>query len=79
MEAGDYHLRSAGWSWDGAQGIWVWDETTSPCIDAGDPALPLGEEAPCAEGDPLSERASNARINMGAYGGTAEASLAPRN
>ncbi|NLH41056.1 MAG: hypothetical protein GX448_04380, partial [Planctomycetes bacterium] len=76
--AGDYHLKSQGWSWNGRQGKWVWDDATSPCIDAGDPALPIGEEAPCAAGDPLSDRAgANTRINMGAYGGTAEASLAP--
>jgi hypothetical protein len=60
------------------QGVWAWDEATSPCIDAGDPDLPLGEEISCEAGDPLSERASNSRINMGAYGGTAEASLAPQ-
>jgi len=76
--AGDYHLKSQGWSWDAVQGIWAWDDATSPCIDAGDPAAPLGDEPPCAPGDPLSERAGvNTRINMGAYGGTAEASLAP--
>jgi len=76
---GDYHLRSAGWSWDALQSGWVWDELTSPCIDAGDPAESLGDEPPCEEGDPLSERAINTALNMGAYGGTAEASLAPRN
>jgi hypothetical protein len=38
---------------------------TSPCIDAGDPASPIGQE-PFPNGG---------RINMGAYGGTAEASL----
>jgi len=76
---GDYHLKSQGWAWDSLQGNWTWDEVTSPCIDAGDPSLPLGDEAPCQTGDPLSERAVNTQINMGAYGGTAEASLAPRN
>lgn len=75
---GDYHLQSAGWSWDAEQRDWTWDEATSPCIDAGDPSLPLGEEAPCAAGGPLSDRAAeNTRVNVGAYGGTAEASLAP--
>jgi len=75
---GDYHLKSQGWSWNGRQGKWTWDDATSPCIDAGDPAMPIGEEAPCAAGGPLRERAgANTRINMGAYGGTAEASLAP--
>ena len=75
---GDYHLKSEGWSWNVAEGIWSWDDETSPCIDAGDPGLPLGLEPACEPGDPLGERAVNTRINMGAYGGTAEASLAPR-
>jgi hypothetical protein len=77
--AGDYHLQSAGWSWDALQGVWAWDEATSPCIDAGDPSAALGEEIPCEDGDPLGERAVNTAINMGAYGGTIEASLAPRH
>jgi len=75
---GDYHLKSEGWSWDVVQGLWSWDDVTSPCIDAGDPSAALGAEAPCEAGAPLSERAANSRINMGAYGGTAQASLAPR-
>jgi hypothetical protein len=75
---GDYHLRSQGWSWDAAQRAWTWDNDTSPCIDAGDPVAVPGGELPCNEGDPLRERAgTNTRINMGAYGGTPEASLAP--
>ena len=75
---GDYHLQSQGWSWDTLQGLWTWDEATSPCIDAGDPTASLGDEAPCEAGDALSERAVNTQLNMGGYGGTAEASLAPR-
>jgi beta propeller repeat protein len=76
--SGDYHLKSQGWSWNGLQGIWAWDDATSPCIDAGDPAASIGDEPPCAAGDPLSDRAGvNTRIDMGAYGGTVEASLAP--
>ncbi len=76
---GDYHLASAGWRWSPAPQTWVWDDRTSPCIDAGDPAAPLGDENPCSAGDPLSVRAGpNTRIDMGAYGGTAEASLAPK-
>ena len=39
----------------------------SPCIDAGDPADPVGAE-PAHHGD---------RINLGAYGGTAQATCAP--
>ncbi|MBN2127974.1 MAG: right-handed parallel beta-helix repeat-containing protein [Sedimentisphaerales bacterium] len=75
---GDYHLKSQGWSWDALSGQWSWDDETSPCIDAADPAAALGEELPCNAGDPFSERAVNNRLNMGLYGGTVEASLAPR-
>ncbi len=76
--AGDYHLKSQGWSWDAERGEWTFHDVTSPCIDAGDPATPVGDEQPCGPGDPLSARAApNIRINMGVYGGTAEASLAP--
>ncbi len=41
----------------------------SPCIDAGDPTTSVGSE-------PLP---NGGRINMGAYGGTAEASTSPEN
>ena len=75
---GDYHLKSQGWSWDVWQGLWSWDDQTSPCIDAGDPNWPLGDEPACEAGDPLAERAAvNTRINIGAYGGTEQSSLAP--
>jgi hypothetical protein len=76
---GDYHLASQGWRWSQLLGTWVWDDHTSPCIDAGDPATALGDEKVCGEGDPLSSRAGpNTRIDMGSYGGTAEASLVPK-
>jgi hypothetical protein len=76
--SGDYHLKSQGWFWHVLLGDWTFDNVTSLCIDAGDPGLPLGDEHPCAAGDALSDRAApNTRINMGAYGGTVEASLAP--
>jgi hypothetical protein len=61
---GDYHLKSQGGRWDPAARVWVMDNVTSPCIDAGDPNSPIGEE-PFPNGG---------RINMGAYGGTVEAS-----
>ncbi|MGE5295762.1 MAG: PKD domain-containing protein, partial [Solirubrobacterales bacterium] len=80
VAGGDYHLQSQGWSWNSLSGAWAWDDVTSPCIDAGDPASAIGEEPLCEEGDPLSERAGvNTRIDMGAYGGTAQTSLAPRS
>ena len=60
----DYHLRSQAGRWDPLQGNWVQDEVTSPCIDAGDPSTPI-----------MHEPFPNGGIaNMGAYGGTAEAS-----
>ncbi len=75
---GDYHLQSEGWSWNVLAGQWAWDDVTSPCIDAADPTASLGKEIPCTPGDSFSERAVNDRLNMGVYGGTVEASLAPR-
>jgi hypothetical protein len=60
----DYHLVSKAGRWDPVSKSWVIDEETSPCIDAGDPDSSVGDE-PATNGD---------RINMGAYGGTAEAS-----
>jgi predicted outer membrane repeat protein len=61
---GDYHLKSQAGRWDPKIRNWVKDDVTSPCIDAGDPASPIGYE-PFPNGG---------IINMGAYGGTAEAS-----
>ncbi len=61
---GDYHLKSQAGRWDPKSQSWVKDDVTSPCIDAGDPNSPIGYE-PFPNGG---------RINMGAYGGTAEAS-----
>jgi hypothetical protein len=62
--AGDYHLRSQVGRWDVKVGTWIVDEVTSPCIDAGDPARPVGYES-----IPNGEI-----VNLGAYGGTAQAS-----
>jgi len=61
---GDYHLKSQGGRWDSATQEWIIDDTTSPCIDAGDSIMPVGDE----------QFANGGRINMGAYGGTSEAS-----
>jgi len=61
---GDYHLMSQAGRWDPNSESWIQDEVTSPCIDAGDPNSPIGYE-PFPNGG---------IINMGAYGGTPEAS-----
>ncbi len=70
---GDYHLRSQGARWNTQTGAWVRDELTSPCIDAGDPATPLGQEPQIIP----SVASVNNRIDMGVYGGTSQASLVP--
>jgi len=64
---GDYHLRSQAGRWDPVAARWVLDEVTSPCIDAGDPNSPVGTEP----------EPNGGRVNMGAYGGTTEASKSP--
>jgi len=61
---GDYHLKSQAGRWDATDGRWTIDEVTSPCIDAGDPLGPIG----------LEPFPNGGIVNMGAYGGTAEAS-----
>jgi len=63
-ENGDYHLKSQGGRWDPNGGRWTIDEVTSPCIDAGDPMTPVGAEL----------FPNGGVVNMGAYGGTMEAS-----
>ncbi len=62
--SGDYHLKSRAGRWDANEARWVIDEVTSPCIDAGDPMTPIG----------LEPFPNGGIVNMGAYGGTAEAS-----
>ena len=62
--SGDYHLKSQAGRWEPNEGRWTIDDVTSLCIDAGDPMTPIGQE-PFPNGG---------RINMGAYGGTGEAS-----
>jgi hypothetical protein len=64
---GDYHLKSQAGRWEPTSENWVPDDVTSPCIDAGDPNSPVGDEP----------EPNGGRINMGAYGGTAEASMSP--
>jgi predicted outer membrane repeat protein len=75
----DYHLMSLAGRWDATRKLWVTDSVTSPCIDAGDPACPLGDEPLSTPLDPTNAWSINRRIDMGFYGGTPEASMAPRN
>ena len=64
---GDYHLKSEAGRWDPNSGSWIQDDATSPCIDAGDlNSLVAFEPFP-----------NGGIINMGAYGGTDEASRSP--
>ena len=76
-DGGDFHLKSRAWRWDRLLNRWTYDAVTSPCIDAGNPGWPLGDEPVTVPDDPDHAAAVNPRINVGAYGGTAEASLAP--
>ena len=71
---GDYHLKSAGLRWDPNNNLWLQDQNTSECIDAGNPGYPLADELLTIPDDPNGE---NLRINLGAFGGTVEASLPP--
>ncbi|MCK4886507.1 MAG: right-handed parallel beta-helix repeat-containing protein, partial [Planctomycetes bacterium] len=75
----DYHLRSEGWYWDSERQRWDYDDVTSRCIDAGNPGTALGDELLTIPDDPNNEWGENLRINMGAYGGTAKASMPPYN
>ena len=61
----DYHIRSERGRYWPRFDIWVLDKITSPCVDAGDPDADTSNE-PMPNGG---------RINIGAYGGTMEASL----
>jgi len=61
----DYHLKSQAGRWDPIARTWVRDDGTSPCIDVGDPDADWTAELP----------PNGQRINMGAFGGTIEASL----
>ena len=62
----DFHLQSTNGSWH--SGLWLQDSANSPCIDAGHPLDDTFEE-PIPNGQ---------RINLGAYGGTNQASKTPQ-
>jgi len=61
---GDFHLKSQAGRWDPNSQTRGIDNVTSPCIDTGDPMSPIG----------LEPFPSGGFVNMGAYGGTLEAS-----
>ncbi len=61
---GDHHLKSQAGRWEPSTQVWIQDGVTSLCIDAGDLMSPIG----------LEPFPNGGIINMGAYGGTAEAS-----
>lgn len=65
----DYHLFSERGRYWPEHDIWVLDKVTSPCVNSGDPTVdPSGEPIP-----------NGGRINMGAYGGIAYASMSELN
>jgi hypothetical protein len=88
---GDYHLKSAAGRWDPVAQTWVYDPNTSPCVDAGEPEGYWYDAEPDPNGinDPSDDVwvggptgnwqgelwPHGGRINMGAYGGTREASM----
>ncbi len=61
---GDYHLKSQAGHWEPCLQDWVYDDVTSPCLDAGDPNGSLGDEL----------FPNGGYVNLGAYGGTTQAS-----
>ena len=63
-DSNDFYLKSQAGRFDPNTELWVQDDLTSPCIDAGNPLSPIGPE-PFPNGG---------IINMGAYGGMAQAS-----
>jgi len=62
---GDYHLRSQAGRWNVLNGRWTTDSDTSHAIDAGRPSSSWAAEL----------WPHGKRVNMGAYGGTSQASL----
>ena len=61
---GDFHLKSKAGRFDPDTMEWIIDAQTSQCIDSGDEYSPVGDEP----------EPNGGIINMGAYGGTSQAS-----
>ncbi len=62
---GNYRLQSKVGRWDPNLAKWVIDSNSSPCLDKGDPAADYS-------GEPVP---NGGRVNLGFYGGTAQASM----
>jgi hypothetical protein len=62
--AGDYHLQSPQGRFEPAQKVWILDPVSSPCLDAGSPSAIWSQEP----------KPHGSRTNLGAYGGTTQAS-----
>ena len=77
LDEGNYHLKSYGWRLSEYDAGWTYDLVTSRCIDAGNPGSPLGDELMSVPRDPDNNFGINLRVNMGAYGGARQASMAP--
>ncbi|MFA5422550.1 MAG: hypothetical protein WC374_01670 [Phycisphaerae bacterium] len=67
VDVNDLMIFCDNYLYDYEQGSWVYDDVTSPCIDAGDPNSDWTNEF----------WPHGKRINMGAYGGTVQASMSP--
>lgn len=61
---GDYHLKSSHGRFDPTRKTWIKDAASSPCIDAGSPSSIWTSES----------QPNGGRANMGAWGGTDQAS-----
>jgi hypothetical protein len=62
---GDYHVQSEAGRWSPVERRWITDAQTSPCVDAGGP-----------DSDWTAELWPHGRhMNIGAYGGTTQASM----
>jgi hypothetical protein len=66
---GDYHLQSSAGRWDANTSVWVTGDNNSPCIDAGDPNSDWTDEL----------WPNGKRVNIGAFGGTPQASMSESN
>lgn len=77
MSSHDFHLKSQAGRWDATAKRWVTDAVRSPCIDAG--TSYLVDDPKYRYSGLIDWRGElwphGAKINMGAYGGTAQASM----